>query len=48
MVVLNAAAAIMAADLEDDFASAVEKPKLSIDYGKAKECLEDLIKISNS
>jgi len=48
IVVLNAAVAITAAGLADDFGSAIELAKISISDGKAKECLEKLIEISNA
>jgi anthranilate phosphoribosyltransferase len=48
IVVLNAAAAIIAGGLADDFESAIELAKNSISSGKAQDCLEKLIKISNN
>jgi anthranilate phosphoribosyltransferase len=48
IVVLNSAAALIAAGLTDDFSSAVKMAKNSIDEEKALHCLENLIKISNS
>ena len=47
IVVLNAAAAIIAGQLADNFESAIEIANNSIRDGKAKECLEKLIAISN-
>jgi anthranilate phosphoribosyltransferase len=47
IVVLNAAAAILVADLADDFAHAVPLAEASIDQGKALHCLERLIAVSN-
>jgi anthranilate phosphoribosyltransferase len=47
IVVLNAAAAIIAGGLADDFKSAIELAEASISDGKALACLEKLIKISN-
>ena len=48
IVVLNAAAAIIVANLVDDFDSAIKTANKSIDDGKAAQCLEQLIIISNS
>ncbi len=48
IVVLNAAAAIIVANLVDDFDSAIKTAKKAIDDGKASQCLEQLIIISNS
>ncbi len=48
IVVLNAAAAIIVANLVDDFESAIKMANKSIDDGKASQCLEQLIIISNS
>ena len=48
IVLLNAAAAIIIANLVDDFASAIKIAAESIDNGKAETCLEKLIKISNA
>jgi anthranilate phosphoribosyltransferase len=47
IVVLNAAAAIIVAGIADDFATAVELAKASINDGGAMACLEKLIEISN-
>jgi anthranilate phosphoribosyltransferase len=47
IVVLNAAAAVIAGGLADDFGSAIEKAYSSIDDGKAVACLEELIEVSN-
>lgn len=47
IVVLNAAGAIIAGDLADDFGSAIEKAGSSIDDDKALACLEKLIEVSN-
>ena len=47
IVVLNAAGAIIAGDLADDFGSAIEKADSSIDDDKALACLEKLIEVSN-
>ena len=47
LVILNAAAAVIVAGLADDFESAIKMAQASIDSGKAKECLEKLIEISN-
>ncbi|MBN2183021.1 MAG: anthranilate phosphoribosyltransferase [Sedimentisphaerales bacterium] len=48
IILLNAGAAIIAGGLAEDFADAIELAKASIDNGKALDCLEKLIKISNS
>jgi anthranilate phosphoribosyltransferase len=48
IVVLNAAAAIIVAGIADDFAEAIELAINSIGDGKALDCLEKLIEISNS
>jgi anthranilate phosphoribosyltransferase len=48
IVLLNAAAAIIAAGLADDFAAAIAAAHDSIRDGKASACLEKLIEISNS
>ena len=47
LVALNAAAAIIVANLADDFESAINMANVSIDSGKAKKCLDKLIEISN-
>jgi len=53
IVVLNAAAAIIVAgdaaspDLTEDFKLAIEKARVSIADGRALECLEKLIEVSN-
>ncbi len=47
IVVLNAAAAIIAGSLADDFTSAITKAETSINNGNALKCLEKLIEISN-
>ncbi len=47
IVVLNAAAAIIVADLADTFIQALPLATRSIDDGKAMNCLEKLIEISN-
>jgi len=48
IVVLNAAAAIIAGDLAEDFESAIKPAEASVSDGKAQACLEKLIEISNS
>lgn len=48
IVVLNAAAAIIVAGLADDFESAIKIAEASVSDGEAMECLEKLVKISNS
>jgi anthranilate phosphoribosyltransferase len=47
IVVLNAAAAIIAGGLADDFKSAIESAESSISDGKAQACLEKLVEVSN-
>lgn len=47
IVVLNAAAAIIAGDLADDFAPAIELAQASISDGAAAACLDKLIEVSN-
>lgn len=47
VVTLNAAAAIIVADLASDFKQALPLAEYSIDDGKAMNCLEKLIEISN-
>lgn len=47
IVLLNAAAAIMVAGLAADFVEGIEKADAAISSGKAAECLETLIAISN-
>jgi anthranilate phosphoribosyltransferase len=48
IVLLNAAAAIVAAKLADDYKAAIKLAKDAIDSGRAKNCLEKMIAISNS
>jgi anthranilate phosphoribosyltransferase len=48
IVVLNAAAAIIAGNLADDFKSAIRSAEASVSDGRASACLEKLIKVSNS
>ena len=47
IVVLNAAAAIIVAGIADDFAAAIELAKNSIRDGKAMDCLDKLVEVSN-
>jgi len=47
IVILNAAAAIIAGGLADDFKPAIELAETSIRLGKALHCLEKLIEVSN-
>jgi len=47
IVILNAAAAIIAAGMSDDFASAIKAADASITEGKASASLEKLIEVSN-
>jgi anthranilate phosphoribosyltransferase len=48
IVVLNAAAAIMVADLAEDIAQGIELADEAITNGAAAKCLESLVRISNS
>ena len=48
IVILNAAAAIIAAGLADDFTSAIKIAQASISEGKASACLEKLTEVSNN
>lgn len=48
IVVLNAAAAIIAGGLADCFVKALPLARASIESGKAMECLEKLIEVSNT
>jgi len=48
IVVLNAAAAIIAGGLADDFASAIKSAETSVSDGRASACLEKLIEVSNA
>jgi anthranilate phosphoribosyltransferase len=47
IVILNSAAAIIAAGMADDFTSAIKIAETSVSEGKASACLEKLIEISN-
>ena len=47
IVVLNAAAAVIAGNLADDFVSAIGRAEASIKDGRALVCLEKLIEVSN-
>jgi anthranilate phosphoribosyltransferase len=47
IVILNAAAAIIAGNLADDFGSAIAQAEASVGDGKALACLEKLIEVSN-
>ncbi|MDQ4149291.1 MAG: anthranilate phosphoribosyltransferase [Actinomycetota bacterium] len=47
VVVVNAAAAIIAAEMAIDFPQAIEQAEDSIDSGRAKVALEQLIEVSN-
>jgi len=47
IVILNAAAAIIAGSLADDFEPATRKANASVNDGKALACLEKLIEVSN-
>ena len=48
IVILNAAAAIIAGNLAEDFKSAIGLAEASVSDGGASACLEKLIKVSNS
>ncbi len=48
IVVLNAAAAIIVGNSADNFESAIETANASVSSGKALQCLEKLIEVSNS
>jgi anthranilate phosphoribosyltransferase len=48
IVILNAAAAIIAGGLADDFTSAIKLAEASVSGGKALACLEKLVEVSNS
>ena len=48
IVVLNAGAAIYAADLSDSLAEGIKQAQITIDSGKAQEKLDALIACSNS
>jgi len=47
IVVLNAAAALVVAELTDSFEQAIPRAEASIDEGKALHCLEKLVEVSN-
>jgi anthranilate phosphoribosyltransferase len=47
IVLLNAAAAIVVANLADGFEQAILLAKASIEEGKALHCLEKLVEVSN-
>ncbi|MCU0914084.1 MAG: anthranilate phosphoribosyltransferase [Planctomycetes bacterium] len=47
IVVLNAAAALVVAELADSFAQAIPLAQASIDNGKALQCLQKLVEVSN-
>jgi len=48
IVILNAAAAIIVADIVEDFESGMALAEEAIDNGRAQSCLAKLIKVSNS
>ncbi|HUS72117.1 MAG TPA: anthranilate phosphoribosyltransferase [Sedimentisphaerales bacterium] len=48
IVILNAAAAIIAGNLADDFESAIKLAETSVSDGKASACLEKLIEVSKA
>jgi anthranilate phosphoribosyltransferase len=47
IVLLNAAAAIVVAELADSFEEALPLAQASIEQGKALHCLEKLVEVSN-
>jgi anthranilate phosphoribosyltransferase len=47
IVLLNAAAALVVAELADSFAQALPLAQASIEEGKALHCLEKLVEVSN-
>jgi len=47
IVILNAAAAVIAGNLADDFESAIKLAEASVSDGRALACLEKLIEVSN-
>jgi anthranilate phosphoribosyltransferase len=47
IVLLNAAAALVVAELADSFAQAIPLAQASIEQGKALHCLEKLVEVSN-
>jgi anthranilate phosphoribosyltransferase len=47
IVLLNAAAALVVAELADDFTQALLLAQASIDEGKALHCLDKLVEVSN-
>ena len=47
IVLLNAAAALVVAELADNFAQAIPLAQASIEEGKALHCLEKLVEVSN-
>jgi len=47
MVLLNAAAAFVAAGLDNDFTEGIERAKDSIDSGRAREKLDSLVRLTN-
>jgi anthranilate phosphoribosyltransferase len=48
VVVLNAAAALVAAERAPDFAEGLEQARGAIDAGQARRCLDDLVRVSRS
>lgn len=48
VVVLNAAAALVAAERAPDFAEGLEQARASIDSGEARRCLGDLVRVSQA
>ena len=48
VVVLNAAAALVAAERAPDFAEGLEQARAAIDSGSARRCLDDLVRVSQS
>jgi len=48
VVVLNAAAALLAAERAPDFAEGLEQARAAIDSGSARRCLDDLARVSQA
>jgi anthranilate phosphoribosyltransferase len=48
VVALNAAAALVAAERAPDFATGLEQARAAIDSGKARTCLDELVRLSQA
>jgi anthranilate phosphoribosyltransferase len=48
VVVLNAAAALVAAERAADFAEGLEQARAAVDSGEARRCLDDLVRVSRA